>query len=115
MKKRAVIAIALLILFSTITSQNKIKITKFNLETIQIKNNSILKEKDINELLIHLYGKNLIFLSYVEIEKALMSRHFGKVLAGTNGIVAALACSQRTVACDPAGVSTHDLEHEDFG
>ncbi len=76
MKKRAVIAIALLILFSTITSQNKIKITKFNLETIQIKNNSILKEKDINELLIHLYGKNLIFLSYVEIEKALMKNSF---------------------------------------
>ena len=72
MKKRIVIAIALLILFSTITAQIKIEITKFNLKKIQIKNNSILNEKDIKELLISLYEKNLIFLSYSEIEKALM-------------------------------------------
>ena len=62
MKKRIVIAIALLILFSTITAQLKIEITKFNLKKIQIKNNSILNEKDIKELLIPLYEKNLIFL-----------------------------------------------------
>ena len=61
MKKKIVIAIALLILFSTITGQLKIEITKFNLKNIQIKNNSILNEKDIKELLIPLYEKNLIF------------------------------------------------------
>ena len=60
MKKRTVIAIALLILFSTISYQNKIEITKFNLKKIQIENNSILKEEDIKELLIPFYGKNLI-------------------------------------------------------
>ena len=76
MKKRIVIAIALLILFSTITAQLKIEITKFNLKNIQIKNNSILNEKDIKELLIPLYEKNLIFLSYSEIEKALMQNSF---------------------------------------
>ena len=76
MKKRIVIAIALLILFSTITAQLKIEITKFNLKKIQIKNNSILNEKDIKELLISLYEKNLIFLSYSEIEKALMQNSF---------------------------------------
>ena len=76
MKKRIVIAIALLILFSTITGQLKIEITKFNLKNIQIKNNSILNEKDIKELLIPLYEKNLIFLSYSEIEKALMQNSF---------------------------------------
>ena len=76
MKKRIVIAIALLILFSTITAQLKIEITKFNLKKIQIKNNSILNEKDIKELLIPLYKKNLIFLSYSEIEKALMQNSF---------------------------------------
>jgi len=76
MKKRIVIAIALLILFSTITAQLKIEITKFNLKKIQIKNNSILNEKDIKELLIPLYEKNLIFLSYSEIEKALMQNSF---------------------------------------
>ena len=76
MKKRIVIAITLLILFSTITAQLKIEITKFNLKKIQIKNNSILNEKDIKELLIPLYEKNLIFLSYSEIEKALMQNSF---------------------------------------
>ena len=76
MKKRIVIAIALLILFSTITAQLKIEITKFNLKKIQIKNNSILNEKDIKELLIPFYEKNLIFLSYSEIEKALMQNSF---------------------------------------
>ena len=39
MKKRTVIAFALLILFSTIISQNEIEITKFKLEKIQIENN----------------------------------------------------------------------------
>ena len=76
MKKRTVIAIALLILFSTISYQNKIEITKFNLKKIQIENNSILKEEDIKELLIPFYGKNLIFLRYIEIEKALMQNDF---------------------------------------
>jgi cell division protein FtsQ len=76
MKKKIVIAIALLILFSTITAQLKIKITKFNLKEIQIKNNLILNEKDIKELLIPLYEKNLIFLSYLEIEKVLMQNSF---------------------------------------
>jgi cell division septal protein FtsQ len=76
MKKRIVIAIALLILFSTITAQLKIEITKFNLKKIQIKNNSILNEKDIKKLLIPLYEKNLIFLSYSEIEKTLMQNSF---------------------------------------
>ena len=64
MKKRTVIAIALLILFSTISFQNKIEITKFNLKKIQIENNSILKEEDIKKLLIPFYGKNLLFLRY---------------------------------------------------
>jgi cell division septal protein FtsQ len=76
MKKRIVIAIALLILFSTITTQHKIEITKFNLKKIQIKNNSILNERDIKELLIPFYEKNLIFLSYSEIEKALIKNSF---------------------------------------
>ncbi len=76
MKKRTVIAFALLILFSTIISQNEIEITKFKLEKIQIENNSILKEKDIKELLAPFYGRSLIFLRYEEIEKALMQNSF---------------------------------------
>ena len=61
MKKRTVIAFALLILFSTIISQNEIEITKFKLEKIQIENNSILKEKDIKELLALLWKESNIF------------------------------------------------------
>jgi len=76
MKKRAVAAIILLILFSTITSKKKILISQFNLEEIQIENNFVLKEKDIKDLLTPLYEKNLILLSYSEIEKALMQNSF---------------------------------------
>ena len=76
MKKRSVIAIALLILFSTITSQKKINIAYFNLKEIQIENNFILKERDIKELLIPIYEKNLFLLDYSEIEKILMQNDF---------------------------------------
>ena len=76
MKKRSVIAIALLILFSTITSQKKINIAYFNLKKIQIENNFILKERDIKELLIPIYEKNLFLLDYSEIEKILMQNDF---------------------------------------
>ena len=77
MKKKIVIAVALLILFSTITSQKKIQIfSKFNLQEIQIENNLILKEGDLKKLLIPIYNKNLLFLSYTEIEKLLMQNSF---------------------------------------
>ena len=77
MKKKIVIAVALLILFSTITSQKNIQIfSKFNLQEIQIENNLILKEADLKELLIPIYNKNLLFLSYAEIEKLLMQNSF---------------------------------------
>ena len=47
---------------------------KFNLKEVQIENNSILKERDLKKLLIPLYDRNLIFLSYSEIEEALIPR-----------------------------------------
>ena len=75
MKKRTVIAIALLLLFSTITLQ-KIEISKFNIKEIEIENNFILKENEIKKLLIPLYEKNLFFLSNAEIENALMRNSF---------------------------------------
>ena len=75
MKKRTVIAIALLLLFSTITLQ-KIEISKFNIKEIEIENNFILKENEIKKLLIPLYEKNLFFLSNAEIENALMQNSF---------------------------------------
>jgi len=76
MNRRIVIAIALLILFSTITTQKKLQFSKFNLTEIQIENNFILKKEEINKLLIPFYNRNLLFLSYAEIEKELMKNSF---------------------------------------
>ena len=76
MKKRTIIAVALLILLTTITSQQKIVISKFNLITIEIENNSLLQKKDIKKLLLPIYNKNLIFLKNKEIERALMQNSF---------------------------------------
>ena len=76
MKKRTIIAVALLILLTTITSQQKIVISKFNIITIEIENNSLLQKKDIKKLLYKIYNKNLIFLKNKEIERALMQNSF---------------------------------------
>ena len=76
MKKRAIVAITLLILLSTITLKKKINSSQFNIKEIQIENNFILKEKDIKEILNPFYEKNLILLSYSEIEKTLMQNSF---------------------------------------
>ena len=65
MKKRLVIALSLLLLLTTINSQQSFVITKFNLKTIEIENNLLLKNKDIKELLIPFYNRNLIFLTII--------------------------------------------------
>jgi cell division protein FtsQ len=72
MKKRIIIVITLFILLTTISSQQKMQITKFNLKEINIENNFLLKKKDIRKLLSSIYDKNLIFLNNKEVEKALM-------------------------------------------
>ena len=76
MKKRLVIAIALLILLTTINSQQKIAISKFNLKEIIIENNQLLKDKDIKNLLFPIYNKNLLFLKNTEVKRALMQNSF---------------------------------------
>jgi cell division protein FtsQ len=76
MKKRAVVAIILLILFSTITAKKKTYVSQFNLKEIKIENNFILGEKDIKDLLIPFYEKNLFFINYSDIEKALLQNSF---------------------------------------
>lgn len=76
MKRRTVIAIVLLLLLTTITSRQKIVISKFNLKKINIENNFLLKEKDLRKLLIPIYNKNLIFLNNKEIEKILVQNSF---------------------------------------
>ena len=76
MKKRLVISLLLLILLTTINPQQKIIISKFNLKTIIIENNSLLEDKDIKNLLLPIYDRNLIFLKNIEIKKALIQNSF---------------------------------------
>ena len=76
MKKRFVIASFLLILLTTINSQQNFFISKFNLEIIVVENNLLLKDKVIKNLLIPFYNKNLIFLDNNEIKKALLQNSF---------------------------------------
>lgn len=78
MKKKIFIATILFILLTTISSREKIVISKFNLKKIIIENNSLLKEKDIKILLASIYEKNLLFLNNNEIEKALTQNDFIK-------------------------------------
>ena len=78
MKKRLVIALTLLILFSTYLPQKLFLTNKFNIETILIENNLILKEKEIKKDLAFLYETNLFFLNTSDIEKELKKRDFIK-------------------------------------
>ena len=72
MKKRLVIALFLIILFTTINSQQRFITSQFDLKTIEIENNLLLKDNDIKNLLISFYNKNLVFLNNNEVKKALM-------------------------------------------
>ncbi len=76
MNKRIVIAITLLILLTTITTQPKIFISKFNLKEISIENNFLLEKKEIKKLLMPIYDKNLLFLKNKEIENILIQDSF---------------------------------------
>ena len=76
MKKRLVIAIALLVLFSTYKPQKLFLINKFNIEIIEVENNLILKKNEINNDLAFLYNTNIFFLNKSNIEKAFKKKSF---------------------------------------
>ena len=76
MKKKLDIAFLLLVLFTTITSEQKISLINFNLKKIEIENNFLLEEKEIKKLLIPIYNKNLILLNHKDIQKAIMENNF---------------------------------------
>ena len=76
MRNRIIIATILLILLTTITSQNEITVSKFNVKKINIENNFLIKDKEIKKLLVPIYNKNLIFLKNKEIEQALMQNSY---------------------------------------
>tara|TARA_X000000950_G_C13828880_1_gene625220 strand:- start:551 stop:1207 length:657 start_codon:yes stop_codon:yes gene_type:complete len=76
MKKRLVIAISLLVLLTTIHSQNTFVISKFNVKKIIVENNFLLKDEDIKNLLIPVYNQNLFFLKNIDVKKALLKNSF---------------------------------------
>ena len=76
MRKRLVIALSLLIALTTISSKQDFKISKFNLKKIIVENNLLLKDKDIKNLLVPIYNKNILFLESNEIKNALMQNSF---------------------------------------
>ena len=72
MKKRLIIAIALLMLLTTYKPQNIFFNLKFNIEEIIIENNHVLKEDEIKKDLVYLYNSDLFFLNVNNIEKILL-------------------------------------------
>ena len=61
MKKKLVVASLLFFIFTTITFREDISISKFDVQKIQIKNNSLIDENELKKLLTPIYRKNLIF------------------------------------------------------
>ena len=76
MKKRLIIALALLVLFSTYKPQKLFLSSKFNIEEIKIENNFILNDKEIKKDLAFLYNKNIIFLKISNVAKILKKKNF---------------------------------------
>ena len=76
MKNRTLIAVSLFLILSTVTSQQKILISNFNIKEIEIENNFFLKETDLKKQLIPIYGKNLLFLNNGNIKKILLKNSF---------------------------------------
>ena len=76
MRKQTLFAFTLLILLTTIIPNEKIAISKFGLKKIIIENNLLIKDNEINDLLLSFYNKNLIFLKKSELEKALMQNSY---------------------------------------
>ena len=72
MKVQFIIGVVLLILLTTITTKQKIIITKFNIKEIILENILQLKEKDVKRSLSVIYNKNLLFLKNKEIEEILV-------------------------------------------
>ena len=76
MNKRLVIALALLVLFSTYKPHKLSLNGKFNIEEIKIENNFILKDIEIKNNLNFLYDKNLFFFKTSSIEEVLKQLTF---------------------------------------
>lgn len=78
MKNRAILGIALLVLFSSFVSQKKNTFEKFKIQEIKIENNYILDNRELVKDFSFLYNKNLIFLNFEEIKKKIDKNSFIK-------------------------------------
>lgn len=77
MKKRSLIALALLLLLTTFNSQKKFNLNSIlKIEKIIIVNNFIVKKKYIKKKLSFLYDTNLFFLKTTNVEKQLIKISF---------------------------------------
>ena len=76
MKKRIIIAGCLMLLLTTISTQQRIVLEKFNLKKIIIKNNKLIQEREKKNSLRPIYNNNLIFLKNTEIQKILIENSF---------------------------------------
>tara|TARA_Y100000768_G_scaffold388104_1_gene382194 strand:- start:1739 stop:2398 length:660 start_codon:yes stop_codon:yes gene_type:complete len=76
MKNKFILGIALLILFSTFISQNKITINKFKIQEIKIENNKILRDQELINVFSYLYNKNIIFLNSSVLKKKIDQKSF---------------------------------------
>ena len=76
MRNKFILAIALLILFLTLISQNKFTIYKFEIKEIKVENNKILEDQESINIFSFLYGKNIIFLNSYELKKNLDQNSF---------------------------------------
>ena len=77
MKKRLIIGLILLFLFSTYNFKfNKTFFSNLQIKNITIENNKILKEEEIKEKLSFLYETNFFFLRAKNIEKKLKEIQF---------------------------------------
>ena len=76
MKKRLLIALALLALLTTYKPQKIFLSEQFDIKEIVIENNFILSDKQIKEDLFFLYNNNLIFVNSSNIKKILKKENF---------------------------------------
>jgi cell division septal protein FtsQ len=76
MKKRLLIALALLALLTTYKPQKIFLSEQFDIKEIVIENNFILSDKQIKEDLFFLYNNNLIFVNSSNIKKTLKKENF---------------------------------------
>ena len=75
MKIRIIITATLLIFLTTISPEQKIFFSKFNINKIMIENNILIQEKDLKNSLEPIYNKSLLFLESGKIEEILIKHN----------------------------------------